>query len=312
MSHDDRLTVALVVLNWNGREDADHCLTSLEMATYPELSVILVDNGSTDGSVEFLRMKHPSVSVVELDRNLGFTGGNNVGLKLATDGGFDIIGVLNNDTVVEPGFLEPLVEELEARPDGFVSPRITYLDHSCRTWFASSRVDDRTGIVYHRDEATFSEDERRATVRDEPAVTGCCLLAARATWQRVGYFDDRYFLIFEDSDWSARASALGFQARMVSTSTIGHAVGSAFATTSSAVGHYYYARNGLLYLRSHGAAAGKQSRRFVARLIGASLREARHRPVRSTLTRIRWQAIGVLDFAFGRFGARDFHGRSGG
>lgn len=305
-----RSSVALVVLNWNGCRDTDHCLKSLEMVTYPNLSIILVDNGSMDGSVQYLRMKHPSVTVVALDANLGFTGGNNVGLKLASERDFDLIGVLNNDTIVERGFLEPLVDELEARPDGFVSPRITYLDPPDRVWFTSAGVDELTGIIVHRDEATLSDGERRAAVRDEPAVTGCCIVAGRGTWDRVGYFDDRYFLIFEDSDWSARASALGFQARVVSASTIRHGVGSSFATTSTAVGDYYYARNGLLYLRTHGSAAGRQSRRFVARLIRDSLRGASHRSLRLTLRRIRWQAAGVLDFALGRFGVREIKGQA--
>ncbi|MCU1459942.1 MAG: glycosyltransferase [Acidimicrobiales bacterium] len=297
--------VALVVLNWNGLHDTDRCLRSVAACTYRRLEVIVVDNGSNDGTVTFVRDEHPHVTLLELGANRGYAAGNNAGIRYAAHRGADLIGVLNNDTVVEPDFLEPIVNELRARPDGFVSPRIMYLSQPSQAWFGAAVIDQGTGIVYHRNESTLSEAEQSAQVRDEPAVTGCCVIAWRSTWERVGLFDERYFLIFEDSDWCARACSAGYQARVVTSSTIHHAVSSSFATTSSAVGHYYYARNALLYVRSHGRRPFRQTLRLLRKLYRDSVATIVHEPGRESVKRLGWQTAGVLDFARGRYGHRE-------
>jgi GT2 family glycosyltransferase len=106
--------VAAVVLSWNGKEDTLACLRSLGAATYPELDVLVVDNHSSDGSAEAVAAQHPEASLVRLDANLGFAGGMNAGIAAARSDGASHVMLLNNDTVVEPGFLEPLVAALAA------------------------------------------------------------------------------------------------------------------------------------------------------------------------------------------------------
>lgn len=121
--------VYIVVLNWNGREDTLACLRSLEQVWNERTRGIVVDNGSTDGTPDAVRTAFAAVEVLETGQNLGFTGGNNIGLRFALDRGADYVLLLNNDTVVDPRFLpEMLTVATVSEEIGFVSPKIYFLD----------------------------------------------------------------------------------------------------------------------------------------------------------------------------------------
>ena len=120
MSGSPRVTA--VVLSWNGRERTLACLRSLEHVTYRPFSVLVVDNGSSDGSADAVAAEHPDVSLVRLGENLGFAGGMNAGIRAAFAAGADAVVLLNNDMEVEPGFVEPLVAALDGRPVGALRP----------------------------------------------------------------------------------------------------------------------------------------------------------------------------------------------
>lgn len=268
--------MAVVVLNWNGWEDTRECLESLLQATYPRLLVLLVDNGSTDGSVMEVRKAYPQVEVVENGANLGFAAGNNRGIERALAGGADHVMLLNNDTVVEPGFLEPLLDAVE-RTDGagFASPTIMYADDPDRVWFAGSEVDWRTGWVTH---AQLTGDPSTSGIASTPTVTGCCLLAPRSVWESVGLLDERFFLIWEDADWSVRARGAGHVGVVVGGARIRHKVSTSFRRGAPHVGEFYFVRNGLLFIRKHARRRLRTSLRFLLLwVVGPSLREARRR-----------------------------------
>src|SRR5262245_35539834 len=103
-------TVSIIVLNYNGREDTLACLRSLEHLTYPNVSVVVVDNASSDGSVDAIRAAHPQMTLIETGANLGFTGGNNIGIQHALDHGADYVMLLNNDTIAAPDMLNLMIE----------------------------------------------------------------------------------------------------------------------------------------------------------------------------------------------------------
>lgn len=106
--------VAIIVLNWNGWRDTIECLESLQRITYPNYQIIVVDNGSTDDSVERIKEKFPHLTLIEMGRNLGYAGGNNLGIKFALEWDPGYICILNNDVVVESQFLEPIIIAMES------------------------------------------------------------------------------------------------------------------------------------------------------------------------------------------------------
>ena len=289
--------VAIVILNWNGRDDTLRCLDSLKAHT-SEATIVVVDNGSTDDSVSAIHEAHPELEVIEAGDNLGYAGGNNLGIVWALDRGFEIVGVLNNDTVVEPGWLEPLIAEITRDPANAVTaPIIRYLDGE-DIWFAGSRFDEHRGFYVH---ATVTIAPQ-ATL-ETPALTGCALFAHRNLWERVGLFDESFFLIFEDADWSQRVADAGGRQLVVAGSNIRHAVSASFVASASGVGTYYFARNGLRHLRRVGRSRAQQ-RNFASFCIREASRAVRHSPSKG-LKPLSTAARGLIDGWLDRGGRVD-------
>lgn len=236
----------LVVLNWNGRDDTLELLASL--ADQPA-TVLVVDNGSTDGTLDAVHEQFPGVVTLQTGANLGYAGGNNAGIARALADGADVIGVLNNDTLVEPNFLQPLLVRLGKGDDVALSPDIRYAAEPDVSWFRGSHIDESTGWPQH-----LRPSEQVSPELDEihtPVLTGCCIVATADTWRRVGLFDDGMFLMFEDSDWSRRAVESGVGLLVVPTSRIRHKVSRSFTGAASALGTYYFVRNGLVFAARH-------------------------------------------------------------
>ncbi len=296
-----RPDIALVLLNWNGWEDTRECLQSLRAVTAP-CRIILVDNGSTDDSVERAREQFPEVEIIDNRANLGFAEGNNRGIRHALSTGADYVMLLNNDTLVDPHFLEPLVAAFDRDPAvGFASPVILYADEPEAVWFCGGEIDWRTGWAHHRQPPDGVAPTHGIT--STPIATGCCLIAARATWEQVGLFDPRFFLFWEDSDWTLRATRAGRAGVVVAESRIWHKVSRSFRRGMPTLGTFYFVRNGLLFVRKHGPRHPLVALRFLsAWALRPSLREARRREgawLRMALLR----AAGVLAYVTGSFGA---------
>jgi GT2 family glycosyltransferase len=260
--------IVILVLTWNAWHHTRACLQSLSGV---DAHVIMVDNGSTDGSLTFVRREFPHVEVVENGCNLGFAEGNNRGIAHALSRGAEYIMLLNNDTVVDPGFLEPLVDALRQQPaPAFASPRIYEMADPQRPWFLTGAVDWRHGIPYQRQDAPGHVSGPLAT----PIATGCCLLADRTTWERVGLLDERYFFLWEDVDWTLRVTRGGGKGFVIAESRIWHAGGGS-DPGESPLGAYYYVRNGLLFIRKHSDAPLTTSLRFYAKVNRDWLRTGR-------------------------------------
>lgn len=219
-------SVYIIVLNWNGKEDTLACLQSLERVGYSTYSVVLVDNASSDGTVESVGDLFPSVTTIRNSENLRFAGGNNVGIEYAMRMNADYILLLNNDTVVDQNFLDELVNAAESDSQiGIAGAKIFYYDEPDRIWYAGGRIEYWKGWISHigiRERDAGQHD----TPRDVGYITGCCMLVKRTVIEKIGKLDESFFIYGEDADWSIRAARAGFRLRYVPSSKVWHKVSS--------------------------------------------------------------------------------------
>jgi GT2 family glycosyltransferase len=286
--------VWIVVLNWNGRADTLELLSGL---TLEAATVLVVDNGSSDDTLEAVRAAHPNVRTLQTGSNLGYAGGNNAGINHAVANGAELIGVLNNDTIVEPGFLEPLLSVLNTRRFVAVSPDIRYADEPTLSWFRGSKFDDRDGWPVHLQASEQPDSHAGSFV--SPVLTGCCIFASVETWRRVGPFDEGLFLMFEDSDWSCRAAALDVELAVVLDSLIRHKVSRSFTGTAKGLGIYYFSRNGLVFAHRH--LGGRATRQFLVRQVLRPSARSLLTPGQRSGALLAW--LGALAAVFGKRGA---------
>lgn len=244
--------IYIVVLNWNGWKDTLDCLASLAKLDYPRYEVVVVDNGSTDGSEEKIRDAYPSVTVLQTGANLGFAGGNNVGIRYAMEQGADYVWLLNNDTVVDREALKALVTEAESGDAvGMVGSKILYHDAPGRIWFAGGEVNTRTGRTRH---AGMNEVDsiRWNAPRDVDYASGCSMLVSRGIVEDIGLMDEIFFMYFEDLDWCARARNSGWRIRYQPKSQVWHKVSQSSRFRSSNM-RYQFSRSSIFYARKHGS-----------------------------------------------------------
>jgi N-acetylglucosaminyl-diphospho-decaprenol L-rhamnosyltransferase len=217
--------VALVVVNFRSADDTIRCVRSFEAVTEP-LDVYVVENGSGDDSGERLKTALPQATIVSSDRNLGYAGGNNLGMRAAFGAGADCVLVVNPDTeVVEPGFVTELAAALDADPGaGIAGPLVELADGSQQP--TSQR---RPSFSFALALALFSR-ARRAGARTRAGrvatVNGVCLMITREAFEATGGFDERYFMYGEEADLAKRAEQAGFHALFVPVRSLVHFHGS--------------------------------------------------------------------------------------
>jgi GT2 family glycosyltransferase len=278
--------IVIVVLNWNGREDTLACLRSLAPVRSDHVEVMVVDNGSVDGSEAAIRDAHPELAFVQTGANLGFAGGNNVGIEHALARGAEAVLLLNNDTEVEPDFLTPMIETLDADPRvGIVGAAIAYHHDPERLWaFGGGRFDVSNGWVRHVQRPVPLETlTTRGNVHFY--VTGCAMLLRRETIEEVGVLDTSYFHFCEDVDLCLRAERAGWKVTVAPQARLRHKV-SATTGVSSPAFLYYNLRSRLTLARRHGP-PGSPSRWGVAKLWLRLWRPA----VQSGMARTGWIAL---------------------
>ncbi len=219
--------IAVIVLNWNGKNDTLACLESLEKLTYPNFETIVVDNGSTDNSVPAICARFPRHIVIQTGSNLGFAEGNNIGMKKAIERGADLLLLLNNDTIAAPDLLERFAETFKSHPDaGILGAKGTFE-------FVGLREKD---------------DRRQWELPQElDYVCGACLIVRRSVVEAIGYLEPRYFLIWEESDFCFRARKAGFKTITSPQAKIWHKV-SASIVGGKPHSTYFWWRNRLLWI----------------------------------------------------------------
>lgn len=242
----DPISVSVIVVNRNGKRFLQDCFISLENQVFQDFETILVDNGSSDGSIVLVKDQFPWVKILTLDKNYGYSGGNNRGINMAKG---KYVVLLNNDTEVDPLWLEELIATIKKNPHvGFLASKVLFYEDRGKI--------DAAGDGFTLGGHGFKIRNGQMNLKDDPSpkevfgASGVAVLFRRDVFDRVGYFDEDFFAYCEDLDISFRARLAGFKCLYVPTAVVYHHV-SGTTGKFSAQQFYLTNRNMLLtYLKN--------------------------------------------------------------
>lgn len=243
-------SIYVVILNWNGYDDTSECIYSLLNINYSNCKIVVVDNGSSKDDCSLLKKNFPEIIVLRSETNLGFTGGNNLGIEYAMKMNPDYILLLNNDTVVEPNFIEPLLEVFQKNSEaGIAAPQINYFTEPKKIWTEGGKISKIRGSGF-----AYSERNDYGKIMDDKEVSfvsGCCMLIKKEVFEKVGVFDDNFFLYVEDADLCYRTTQVGYKIIVSHNSKIYHKVSSSTKENLSLLPTYYVTRNRLYFSKKN-------------------------------------------------------------
>lgn len=237
--------VAVIVVNFNGTDDTHQCLRSLRNLDYPNVEIVLVDNGSKPPVGELFAAEYPWVRVIQNPVNGGWAGGNNLGIRDALARGAEYFVLLNNDTIVAPNLVTRLVAGLNAGYD-VVGPLVNWMDEP------GVRMMD--GCTFDAEGSASFFDRPQIPVAEITAVEivyGCCLTTSAEVIRRIGLLDERFFLIHEESDFCLRARRAGFRCAVLPEVLVWHKGSSSFQREGKPLQRYFDARNLFLLMWKH-------------------------------------------------------------
>lgn len=295
------------LLNFNGQSDTMECLSSLNEVVIDNflLKVLVIDNGSEEKfNINRDKTKKIDVEVVASNENLGFSGGHNLGIRYALKEGADYIIILNNDVFVDKHLIVELLNSSEEKTVGIISPKIYFAKgyefHKERytknelgnvIWFAGGKIDWENVIASHTgvDEVDQGQYEKNKKIQ---FATGCCMMIKKDVFEKIGMFDEKYFLYFEDSDFSIRAVTAGFEILYSPKAKLWHKNAGSTGGSGSKLQDYFTTRNRMVF--------GMKYASVRARV--ALIKES----VRFLLNGRPEQKKGVQDFYLSRFGKGNY------
>ena len=234
--------VFIILVNWNGKEDTAACLRSLKNINYPNYEIILVDNGSTDNSYDYLKTHFPQITLIENKENLGFAGGCNLGIKHALENGTEYVLLLNNDTIVKEDFLDKLVTSAEKEKADLATGKIYYYGRAEIIWGAGGLISLQRGMgcFFGINQKDCGQFDVKKTVT---FISGCMMLIRREVFEKIGILDDTYFMYCEDVDFCLRALEENLKLLYIPTSVIWHKKIAATNINHTPFRFYYFVRN---------------------------------------------------------------------
>lgn len=243
--------VFIVILNTNRRDDTLACLDSLSKSIYQNLRILVLDNKSTDGSVEAIQSAFPNVQIINLSQNLGYAGNNNIGIEEAIKRGADWILVLNEDTILDPCCMEELIKVGESDPKiGILGPMVYHYDEP-------AVIQSAGGLLgkYWQSQHLGQNEADRGQFKDPHQVewiSGCAILVRKSAIEQAGMLDANFFIYWEETEWCIRISRSGWKIVQVPAAKIWHkGVQRNYQPKPSFT--YYGTRNHLLTLMKHNA-----------------------------------------------------------
>jgi len=236
--------VAIIVLNFNGRTCLLPCLQSLQGLSYSNFFVVVVDNASSDHSLEDAEAQFPEHAYLKNEKNMGFAGGMNIGMAEAFGRGAEWVWLFNNDALSTETALTELISVATSRLTlGLASPIVRDRD-TLTPWFEKGRIDWLRMRALH---SSPSQGERAQEAYPSDFLTGCALLVKKGLYEKIGGFDERFFLYYEDVDLSLRARQAGFEVLVISKAVVTHSEQS--ATSKQKL--YYLVLSGLFFFQKH-------------------------------------------------------------
>ena len=216
--------VFVIILNYNGKDFLKKCLESVYLDDYPNKEVVVVDNNSQDNSFDEARVAYARFHFIKNTKNIGFSAGNNVAIRWAIEKKADFVFLLNNDALLGKGAIKNLVDEMQNNPElGMVSPLI-YFGKSKKIWFSGGRINWLKMRVEHRNSQLNTD-----------YITGCAMMIRESVFRKIGLLDEKYFLYYEDADFSYRAKLNGFGLKVIKTAEVYH-----FEKSSENINKIYY------------------------------------------------------------------------
>ena len=292
----------IIILNWNGKDYLLNCLKSVSQLITEncKLETVVIDNASTDGSDQMVKEKCPDITLLKNKKNLGFTGGNNMGIKYALKNGADYVMFLNSDTLVDKDLAVQLIEAAESDPEiGIVGPKIYFApgreyhrdryktsEQGMVFWYTGGLIDWDNILLAHRgvDEVDRGQYDKQ---EETDFVSGCCMLVKRGVFEKINLLDDKYYLYLEDADFCKRAKLAGYKVIYSPTGRLWH-INAGSSSVGGDLHDYFITRNRMLF--------GLKYAKIRTKI--ALLREG----FKLLLTGRRWQKIGARDFLLRKFG----------
>lgn len=243
--------IAIIILNYKNSKDTIECVESLEKIGYKNFEIIIVDNDSKDGSIEFLKNhfkdKH---AILDSKKNGGFAYGNNVGIKYALKNKADYILLINNDTTVEENFLDVLVETAEKdKTIGITTGLIMNYYDKNKVWYNGGEIDWNKFYGYH-----LNERGNLSTLEEEKEITfatGCLMLIRKEIFNNVGLLPEEYFMYYEDVDFCAKVQNKGYKIVYNSNSKIYHKISASSGEEESPFAIEWNTRNRIKFYRKY-------------------------------------------------------------
>jgi GT2 family glycosyltransferase len=248
---DSAPSVTIVILNWNGLDDTRACLESLRSVKYPNLRIIVVDNGSENDEASKLESEYSGlIELIRNETNLGFAGGANTGIRAALAAGADYVLLLNNDVTVAPDSIGAMVEAAgRYRRPAALSPRAYFHEPRDVIYSTGGMVNLWTGVARQvgrgeRDGGQYEQAARR------DYADGLCMLIPAWALETVGLLDEDYFAYWEETDWCVRARKKGLRCYYVPAAKVWHKAER--SRRASDAFNYHYRRNALMFVRKQG------------------------------------------------------------
>ena len=255
MNSEPTTNLTVVILNWNSREMTADCIRSLRTTTGPDFKILIVDNGSTDGSAENLAQEFPEITVLPQGRNLGFAAGCNVGMRYALAHAADYVLLLNNDTVVASDLICEMLAAIKGDPGiAVVCPKIYFAEQPETLWYAGADSSLWTGTAKHRG---WKEHDRGQYDHHQEITqaTGCAMLVRCNVLPEVGLLDEQFWAYAEDLDWSVRFLKRGYRLAFSPKARVWHRCGAtavkSMCAGSQAIRQFLSTRNLVFVGRKH-------------------------------------------------------------